>query len=122
MNITDILYAKKLSGGGGGGGSSDFSVAEVTIQSSAVRDIDFMYPSPLEANEFDDNCPAVACAYGDYVQYGITKTIKVVLYKGAALFMFTSPSDATLSGDCEWLYEDDHITLLITGDCTIECH
>ena len=38
MNITDILFAKSLSGGGGGGGDSDFSTAKLTIVNTSEDD------------------------------------------------------------------------------------
>ena len=103
MNITDVLYAKKLSGGGGGG-SSDFSSAELT-----VRGGDF---NGAIAYVFDNSGIIVA-----YQTIEMDNTVVVPLYKGHLYVAIDDPIAGTITGDGEFLY--DGAVLHIYGNCTL---
>ena len=111
MNITDILFAKSLSGGGGGGGDSDFSTAKLTIVNTSEDDgltLDNYFGFPF----IDDN--SVQCYPTDTLAPLQSIEFNIVLYKGTAIGGAFG-SGFTFSGN---ISEDDGV-LTITGDCTI---
>ena len=104
MDITDILYAKKLSGGGGGG-SSDFSTAEVTINNEMSHNYNLPYLTEYGGIE--------------YIQtYNSTSgTFNVVLYKGNAVLSFVDEVNVVYTENVTELAAG--FVYLITGDATI---
>lgn len=113
MNITDILYAKKLSsggGGGGGGGSSDFSSAILTFVADEDL-VDFHIPI------FVDSPIMTASTTTDL----LVDEHPVILYKGACIVgpFIGMENSISISGDAEWVTLDELPFLKVTGDCTI---
>ncbi len=104
MDITDILYAKKLSSGSGGGGG-DFTIANVTITTEG-------YNYSLPALFADDDREFTIALTG-----GESGEFQVPLYKGNAVFMTLEPLIVTVTGDIAPLIEGE--VYLITGDGTI---
>ena len=102
-------------GGSGGGGESDFSTAEVTVNSSTS----LMYKLEL-SNYYDYENTGImspSIASGDIDGSIILNTI---LYKGQAMCIFVPISANTpnisVSGNIQDLGQQ---TYIITGDCTI---
>lgn len=110
MNITDILYAKKLSGGGGGGGSSDLSTA--TVRVTAGADV-LSGATGWGALIVDDSL-----AEEWLVNAGESVTLGVVMYKNQPSIMGidTEGEIATTGG---LSYDADEGTVTVTGDGTI---
>lgn len=110
MDITDILFAKKLSGGGGG--SSDFSIAEVTIAAGVVANTPYELPiiSP-EYWEVPNASTTLIAAVGDddYV-------VNVILHKGKCYAYVDE--DIVISGDAT--YDAELGVITITGDCILK--
>lgn len=111
MDLYDVAVARKLSsGGGGGGGSSDFSTAEVQIQSiSSER----LVGAVANYNPRDGYSSA-----GDFYVDTTSKTFNIILYKGkAVLYRDTIGGSVQTTGDVE--YDAGNNKFIITGDGTI---
>lgn len=114
MDITDILFAKSLSGGGGGGGSSDFSTAEVTVKTSYQNDGDVMGFLPIKVT---DEGYEGTCAYFEFpIRTSDEYVYEIILYKGVAYGYCNT--DVSASGDIE----NDGGYLTVTGDGVITCN
>lgn len=97
------LEGLKNGGGSGGGGSSDFSTATVTLINETKLGLTLAHI---------DNTTGIEPEMGQSGEY------EVVLYKGKAVGLFTSPNrNLSVTGDIS--YDDDDGTIFITGDGTI---
>ena len=108
-------FVSGIGSGSGGGGESDFSTAEVTVNSSTS----LMYKLEL-SNYYDYENTGImspSIASGDIDGSIILNTI---LYKGQAMCIFVPISANTpnisVSGNIQDLGQQ---TYIITGDCTI---
>lgn len=93
------------------GGESDFSTAEITINSNKGIGIICSLPVVFDENEAGEGAPAIIYT----VSTEHTGKIKIALYKGAAAVEIPY-GDITVSGDIQSL---GSFMYLITGDCTI---
>lgn len=106
-----------LKNGSGGGGSSDFSTATVTVVGGDVMSVMPVCTNDPEAPVNYYLTPLRGSQDGS-LEEGVYTT---VLYKGALVcdcVNIVVGRSISLSGDCEWVNEEDG-ALLITGDCTI---
>ncbi len=103
-NLNTLLGEQLLEGGGsGGGGSSDFSTATVTLINETMFGLTLAHI---------DNTSGIEPEMGRSGEY------EVVLYKGKAVGLFTSPSgNLSVTGNITYYGEDGE--LFITGDGTI---
>ena len=104
MEITDILFAKSLSGGGGGG-SSDFSVAKVTMTNNSQTPFVLSIPNLFDGEMY----PTIDSADMD------GSDVDCVLYKGSCSAHSNHTVDAETSGSVTV----DGNAITITGDGSI---
>lgn len=104
-DLFDIVVARKLSGGGGGGGSSDFSTAEVTVNTPSVRvQIPYIINEEQGGTVFD----------GGIANSG---TYTVPLYKGMLVADYSSISHRTITVTGNIMANEP--MFVITGNGTI---
>lgn len=109
MDLYDIAVARKLSSGGGGG-SSDFSTAEVSIQSTSFE--------MLEGAVANYNPKTGYSSAGAFYIGTTSETFNIILYNGKAIIgRDTTGGTVQTSGDIE--YDSGNNVFTITGDGTI---
>ena len=130
MNINDFILAGKLTGsgggGGGGGGSSDFSIAEITVNSVFNDPEHIWYLASLLVRDESvsslfwldaDDVPT----YGFYIGYEMTENspskIYALMYKGEGKLQLVDGADVSVSGNAE--YDSDTHWITFTGDFTL---
>lgn len=110
MRLFDLAVATKLAGGGGGGGgAAEASVAFVVSggASATAYQTFVIVGSPGERY----------LTYSDEVSISSNITVTMPLIDGYAGIGFSTSSTVTITGDAEYIPDDELI--VITGDCTI---
>ena len=110
MNITDILYAKKLSGGGGGGGG-DWTDAKLTVTLDAGTTTYELYA---------DNIIYISGDVANIASVVINATAgiyPILLYKNKCYIEDEDALITSSSGNIE--FDSDAGEYIITGDCSI---
>ena len=110
-------WVEQPASGGGGGGDSDFSIAEVTIDTKNATSLFTFYG----AITIDDIPQVIECSGTSMiVEPGNNDiTIPVILYKGAAYAYITDTNDKIykISGNVDILEDND---MIIAGNCKIQ--
>lgn len=112
FDSSEVHRIEESSDDQGGGGSSDFSMAEVTIEG----DDDLRMTIPFIMMEAD-GMPYNACACITSLEGG--ETYNIPLYKGKTLVPFNSSDASTIEVSGNIQYMSNISAYLITGDCTI---
>lgn len=107
-----------ISNGGGGGGDTDLSIANVKIDNQALGGSAEVYASlAFDENELGEGSPTMSMHVYDVLS-SAEKTLKVIMYKGAANLEIDSPAPirTSSSGDIE---PNGFGGFIVTGDGTI---
>lgn len=110
----NVLKTLDTGNGGGGGGTSDFSIANVTCNTNATRELCMAtIMEPIEE-------VSGLVMYPMNIAASLEHSYSVALYKGKCLTYYSGPmSSISVSGNASLIDSDGDVYVLITGDCNI---